>query len=88
MHLNLVIGNLVVVTVSAVFVKSFNRVCSFFLFQELGFLGKVNNKEPCHDSRHDCHKTFDNEDPSPAFNTFSVDLREAVCEDRLLLEWL
>jgi len=62
------------VAVSAVFVESLYRMCSFLFFQEFGFLRKVDDEEPCNDRCDNCHNTFDDEDPSPAVDGIGLDL--------------
>lgn len=59
-------SNIVVFTITAVFIQTLNDTNFFIFFEEARQLREVNNEEPTEDCRRNRNSAFHNKDEAPA----------------------
>ena len=79
-------SNIVVFTITAVFIQTFNGTNFFILFEEPRQLREVNNEEPTEYCRRTRNSAFHNKDEAPPSILTGVNPRQAVRDDTLISE--
>jgi hypothetical protein len=68
-------GNLIMFSITTIFVQTFNRTIFFIRSKEGSKLREISHEEPSDDGTENSKCTFNDENPSPAVYTAGMNLR-------------